>query len=227
MSSNKSTIDNRKSLGRFFRFMLIFIFTFVLIYFVFFLVKSESKARQLQKGIADDIIRFHVIANGNNYNEQLLKYRVKDALVNNLSPLLKDAQSKDQALDIIENRINEIVATANEVLTENGSNNTVSVTITNTYFPLKVYGSYTFPPGNYDALEVKIGKARGENWWCVLFPPLCFVDETYSIVDQETDKQLQFLLTDDEYKEIFSNKDITIKYKFKLWEIFKNFFNKE
>ena len=213
-------MSSRKSFRFLFSLVSLFLLLFLLVYFF----TGEAKARQIQKGIADEIIRFHVIANGNTYDEQVLKYKVKDALVNELSPLLEEAKSKGDALKIIESQINEIKLTAEKVVRENASINTVSVSITNTYFPMKVYGSYTFPPGNYDALQVKIGKAKGENWWCVLFPPLCFVDETYSIVDEETGDQLQYLLTDDEYHELLSDKEIRIRYKIKLWELFKDWF---
>lgn len=207
-----------------FRFLFLLASLFLLLCLLVFIFTSEAKAKQVQKGIADEIIRFHVVASGNTYDEQVLKYKVKDALVKELSPLLKDAKSKDQALDIIESRINEIKLTAEEIITDNSSDNTVSVSLTSAYFPMKVYGSYTFPPGDYDALQVKIGKAKGENWWCVLFPPLCFVDETYSIVDEESGDQLQYLLTDDEYHELLSDKEIKVIYKFKLWELFKDWF---
>jgi stage II sporulation protein R len=92
------------------------------------------------------------------------------------------------------------------------------------YFPLKIYGDYAFPPGNYEALRVKIGAAEGKNWWCVMFPPLCFVDETYSVVDEKSGKKLKKLLTDEEYQTLIKEKK-PVKIKFKLWEKIKKLFH--
>ncbi len=99
----------------------------------------------------------------------------------------------------------------------------VTVSLENTYFPLKIYGEYNFPPGYYEALRVQIGSAEGQNWWCVMFPPLCFVDDTYSIVDETSGNKLRHLLTEEEYNSLL-NKSTPIKVKFKLWESIKSIF---
>ena len=88
---------------------------------------------------------------------------------------------------------------------------------------MKVYGDYALPPGNYEALQVRIGDAQGQNWWCVMFPPLCFVDETYSIVSEDSEKKLKYLLTDDELDYIKANK-VPVKIRFKLFDFIKKHF---
>ena len=89
-------------------------------------------------------------------------------------------------------------------------------------FPTKIYKDLTFPAGEYEALRVDIGNAEGKNWWCVMYPPLCFVDQTYSIVPEDSKKQLKDLLTTKEYESLFADKDTKITYRFKVVEIFKD-----
>lgn len=184
---------------------------------------ATSKSQSLQEGISNEIIRFHVIANSDSNTDQDLKHKVKDALVKELSPLLKSASSKNEARKIIyENQLHmKEVATA--IVRENGYSYPISISLGSVFFPIKKYGDYTFPAGTYEALRVKIGNASGQNWWCVMFPPLCFVDETYSIVTEDSKKQLKQLLTEDEYDTIKDQK-IEIKVKLKLLEKIKNLF---
>lgn len=184
-------------------------------------IKSNTvTAGELQEGIASEIIRFHVIANSDSAKDQSLKYVVKDALVNELSPTLKDAQNITEARSIIAEQLLAIQKTAEDIIRQNGYNYPVTISLEPWYFPIKVYGEYTFPAGTYEALRVQIGEAKGQNWWCVMFPPLCFVDETYSIVDKETEQQLKYLLTEKEYDTLKSEKT-PVKVKFKLWEEIK------
>lgn len=190
------------------------------------LINSHTGVReeQLQEGIAEKIIRFHVIANSDNRIDQELKYKVRDALIKELSYDLKNAYDIDTGRDIIINRLSSLKGIAEKVLILNGYSYPVAVSLEPCYFPIKVYGGYTFPPGTYEALQVKIGKAAGKNWWCVMYPPLCFVDETYSIVDGDTEGQVKYLLTEEEYAAL-TRKDTPIKVRFKLWDYLKKLFN--
>jgi stage II sporulation protein R len=184
---------------------------------------SAMHDRDLQKGIAQEIIRFHVIANSDSDADQSLKLTVKDTLVKNLTPLLQTAASIAEARSLLASELDYIEGLAEDTIRKNGYDYPVTVSLENCYFPLKVYGDYTFPPGYYEALRVKIGEAEGKNWWCVMFPPLCFVDETYSIVDESSGKKLKYLLTEEEY-DTLSNKKTPVKIKFKLFEAIKNLF---
>lgn len=177
----------------------------------------------IQEDIADDIIRFHVIANSDSDEDQQLKIKVKDALVKSLSPYLKDAKSKDEAECILMDKLPLIKNVAKKTIKDSGFTYSISVSLASTYFPMKVYGDYVFPPGTYQALKVEIGEAKGKNWWCVMFPPLCFVDETYAIVDKDAEAKLVFLLTEQEFEALRSKKT-PIKVKFKLFELIKNLF---
>lgn len=179
---------------------------------------------QLQEGIAKEIIRFHVIANSDSPEDQALKIKVKDALVEALSPKLKTVTDISEGRSIITSELASIQDIAEKVISENGYRYPVSVSLEPVYFPMKVYGDYTFPPGTYEALRVRIGEAAGKNWWCVMFPPLCFVDETYSIVDSDTEDQLKCLLTEEEYNSL-KDKKVSVKCKFKLWDSVKKLFS--
>lgn len=189
------------------------------------MIKTNTvDAGELQEGIASDIIRFHVIANSDSNEDQTLKYIVKDALVKEISPYLRDAKDITEARLIVSGKLAEIKETAEVIVQQNHCNYPVTVSLAPCYFPLKVYGNYTFPPGTYEALRVQIGEAKGKNWWCVMFPPLCFVDETYSIVDKESEKQLIYLLTEQEYDSLRDQK-VPVKIKFKLFESLKKLFS--
>lgn len=189
------------------------------------LLKTNAlQHKDLQTGIAEDIIRFHVIANSDSNEDQTLKIAVKNTLVKWLSPLLRDTNSKAEARAIITEQLDAIQTMAEITLQKQGYYYPVTVSLENCYFPLKIYGAYTFPPGYYEALRVQIGNAEGKNWWCVMFPPLCFVDETYSIVDETSGEKLKTLLNEEEYNTLI-NKKTPIKVKFKLLETLKDLFH--
>lgn len=179
---------------------------------------------QIQEGIAKEIIRFHVIANSDSNDDQYLKHLVKDTLVQYLKPYLKDAKDVEEAQEIIINMLPLIQNKAGHVIEEKGYKYDVTASLSATYFPMKVYGDYTFPPGQYEALQVRIGNSEGRNWWCVMFPPLCFVDETYSIVDEEGEEKLKHLLTEEEF-ETLKDKQVPIKIRFKIFESIRKLFS--
>ena len=184
---------------------------------------NAQHSAELQTEIAQEIIRFHVIANSDSTEDQALKLVVKDNLVKSLSPLLDDASTINEARSILLEQQALIQETAEDTIQARGYDYSVKVSLEKCYFPMKVYGDYSFPPGTYEALRVQIGAAKGKNWWCVMFPPLCFVDETYSIVDEKSGKKLKKLLSDEEYATLF-NKKTPVKVKFKILESLKKLF---
>ena len=129
--------------------------------------------------------------------------------------------SKKEVLCFIQENIEEIKSIAENTIIENGYNYTVKVSIGNFAFPTKSYGDITFPAGFYDALKIEIGKAEGQNWWCVMFPPLCFVDVSSGIVPDESKEILKENLSTEEYNLLSENTE-NINFKFKLVEIFQN-----
>ncbi len=180
----------------------------------YFIRKSDTY--KVQKEIADEIIRFHVRANSDSEEDQELKLKVKDRLVTYLEEELEDANQLDEARNILYDDRDEIKAIALEVIQAEGYDYQVDVYFEEAYFPMKVYGDMSFPPGIYEAFRVDIGDACGKNWWCVLYPPLCFVDSTYSVVPDDTKAQFQEILSEEAYSAICNDDTTENIYEFRF-----------
>ena len=181
---------------------------------------SDSEERQLQKGIASNIIRFHVRAESDSKEDQWLKLQVKEAVLAYISPVLSKSQSVDESRQLLYNESENIRNVAAATLRSLGDESDVNVYFENCYFPMKTYGDMTFPPGEYEAFRVDIGEAQGQNWWCVLYPPLCFVDAVYGEVPEESKEELKGLLTEEEYSMVSGE---NVKFRFKYLKIFNRF----
>lgn len=143
------------------------------------------------------LIRFHVIANSDRQRDQDVKYRVRDALIAFLRPKLEKVTSYEEARRILLNNRSEIARIAHETLREAGLDNSVDVMIGRFTFPARAYGGVVLPAGEYEAVRVVLGEGKGANWWCVLFPPLCFVD----IAGYDLDKMSKMSNSGKEVKE--------------------------
>lgn len=175
-----------------------------------------------QKQYKQKMIRFHVLANSDSPQDQALKLKVRDQIIEEMNPKFEGSKSLDQTRDIIKENIKNIEAIAMEEIKKNNSNYTVKATLADVDFPTKNYGCITLPAGSYEALRVVIGKGEGANWWCVLFPPLCFIDMKNGLTNEKTKKEMRNVLTEEEFKMIStaSSEDrIPIKLKFKTVEI--------
>ncbi len=172
----------------------------------------------LQTGISDSILRLHVIANSDSKEDQETKLKVKDNIVAYLQSYLKDVNTKEEALFLLSNHTTELENIATQSLRELGYTYDVDVSVGPAYFPIKTYGDITLPAGQYDALRIKLGNAIGQNWWCIIFPTLCYVDTTYQVIPEDSKEQLQHLLTRDEYNSIVTKKETKVVVKFKLLE---------
>lgn len=181
---------------------------------------SDSEERQLQKGIASNIVRFHVRAESDSKEDQWLKLQVKEAVLAYISPVLSKSQSVDESRQLLYNESENIRNVAAATLRSLGDESDVNVYFENCYFPMKTYGDMTFPPGEYEAFRVDIGEAQGKNWWCVLYPPLCFVDAVYGEVPEESKEELKGVLTEEEYSMVSGE---NVKFRFKYLKIFNRF----
>ncbi len=123
-----------------------------------------------------DYLRLHIRANSNSTIDQNVKYEIKDELVDYLTPYLCDVKSKEEAISIIETLQNNMINICESLLKEKGFDYSVNVKINNEYFPTRTYANTTLESGYYDAVIVELGDAVGDNWWCVMYPPLCFVN---------------------------------------------------
>ncbi|MBR1744252.1 MAG: stage II sporulation protein R [Lachnospiraceae bacterium] len=165
-------------------------------YSVLYLPKEEK----LQRGIAQNVIRLHVIANSDSLEDQRLKLHVRDRIIGDLQNCLKFIDSQKKAEEVIASRLAEIQKETEEVIQKDGYTYTASISLCDRMFPVKQYGDLTFPAGIYRALCIQIGEAEGHNWWCVLFPSLCFVDETTATIPDDSKEKLKKSLTEEEYE---------------------------
>ncbi len=177
----------------------------------------EIKARldrEIQQGIAGEVFRLHVIANSDTEKDQELKLKVKTRIVEYLKEILGEDAGLEETKEAVLTHLTEIEQEAENLIEEQGFDYPVEVVVEKTYFPEKTYGDCTFPAGEYEALKVKIGSAKGQNWWCVLYPSLCFLDDTYGIVTEEKKEDLKEVLTAEEFQEILGDSREKKKLKF-------------
>ena len=191
--------------------------------FVFFLIFSAySYASSISSDLRQSVFRLHVIANSDSDEDQSLKLQVRDKLLDYMNSITANVSSKDDAIKIAQDHQKDFQIIAEQTILDKGYSYPVTVEIGNYEFPTKHYGDITLPSGYYDALRVKIGDACGHNWWCVMFPPLCFVDVTSGIVPESSKDQLKENMSSEDYS-IISNDNSLTEFKFKIVELFKNF----
>lgn len=191
---------------------------------------SYMRADVSQATIANKLIRFHVIANSDTTEDQALKLKVRDEVLSYISPKLKESENIEESREILGANDQIIQEIAKKVIKENGYTYTVKTTLSNENFPIKSYGNITLPQGNYEAYRIIIGNGEGQNWWCVMFPPLCFTDITRGeIAYEETENQMREVLTPEEYElvsntssEDFESNDV--EFKFKIVEVLRGLF---
>lgn len=200
-------------------FLLIFLLA------IFILYCAVSYVNAVSSDLQNSVFRLHVIANSDSVEDQNLKYSVRDSILEYMNTFLSSTSSKEESIKLVSENIDSIKQIARKTIIDNGYDYDVNVEVGNFQFPTKTYGDIHFPAGYYDALKVKIGKSEGKNWWCVMFPPLCFVDVTSGIVPEESKEILEESLLEDEYKLISSN-DNSSKIKFKIIELFQDISSK-
>ena len=172
----------------------------------------------------EKIIRFHVLANSDSVKDQELKLKVRDKVLDFMGEKFAGSESMEQTKMIVQENMEIMKNIALEEIKENGKDYDVEIKLEPYDFPTKSYGEFTLPAGQYQAVRILIGKARGENWWCVMFPPLCFVDARNGVTDKGTEDSMKDHLTQEEYNEISSNDDGKIQMKSKLLEVIKDRF---
>lgn len=131
-----------------------------------------------QKQLSEQVLRFHVLASSDSEEDQALKLQVRDAVIAYLEPCLRQSESVEETRAFIATHLPQITDVASRSLQRAGSSENVQVMLGVSDFPTKYYGSVALPAGRYETLRIEIGQAQGQNWWCVMFPSLCFVDET-------------------------------------------------
>ena len=199
---------------------MVIILTFLL--FIYTSICAISYAQNISTDIANSVFRLHVIANSDSKEDQDLKYKVRDSLLKYMNEICKDCTSKEEAISIVKKNKENFKQIALTTINNEGYSYDVNINIGNFEFPTKNYGDISLPAGFYDALRVEIGAAKGQNWWCVMFPPLCFVDISSGVVPEESKEIMEENLTEEEFALISEQSSNEIQFKFKLLEFFNN-----
>lgn len=200
------------------KYKKIFLILFLLILYI--IISAYSYSVKISNDISKEVFRLHVIANSDSEEDQNLKYIIRDNLINYMNTLTQDSKTKEDAILLAQEHSDDFYKIANNTIKNLGYNYDVKINIGNYHFPTKYYGDISLPAGNYDALKVEIGEAKGQNWWCVMFPPLCFIDISTGIVPDESKEYLKENLTNEEFSLVSDNKNNNINFKFKIIELF-------
>lgn len=172
-----------------------------------------------EEQIYESVVRLHVLANSDSEEDQALKLKVRDTILAYTSPKVIDSESRDEAIKILQGELEAIENMARQVIIDEGYDYSVEVTLTLEEYPTRNYESMSFPSGEYISLRVLIGEAEGENWWCVLFPPLCL-----SAASEKSDNEEAFIavgLNSDQYKIITETENTKYYLRFKILEAIK------
>ena len=189
--------------------------------FIYILFSAGSYSLAISSDLSQSVFRLHVLANSDSKEDQELKLKVRDNLLNYMNEICSNCSTKEEAMKIANENKDKFQEITENTIKENGFNYSVKININNFYFPTKSYGDISLPAGYYDALRVEIGEAKGQNWWCVMFPSLCFIDVSSGIVDKNAKENLEENLQDESYEIISQNEEKSeVKFKFKIIEFF-------
>ena len=193
----------------------------VFLLFIYVFICAQNYVSAVSNNLSDAVFRLHVLANSDSAEDQALKLKVRDSLLNYMNDICSNCTTKEEAISLANENKKNFQQIAEQTISENGYNYPVKINIDNFYFPTKNYGDITLPAGFYDALRVEIGEAKGKNWWCVMFPSLCFIDVSSGIVDDSAKENLEKNLEEESYSIISDKNNSEIKLKFKLIELFE------
>ena len=183
--------------------------------FVLTVIYSVIPFQAVCAEIPNDVFRFHILANSDSEEDQALKLKVRDKVLEKTKILFDTANSKSDAEEFVKANLETIEKIAQNEVYKNGYNYPVKAEVVNMHFDTRYYESYTLPSGMYDALRITIGNAKGHNWWCVMYPSICI-----STADEGKDRAKD-VLSDDEYSVVTDDK---VEYKFFIVELFQKIF---
>lgn len=193
-----------------------------------FSAAGRSRDEQLAAEIAPGILRFHILADSTRREDQELKLQVRSFLLDQINEDLSSleekegsgqspAAAKEETIRYIEEHSGALEAAAEQVLLDAGCSCPVKIEVTEDYFPTKYYGDIRLPCGTYQAARVTIGSGRGHNWWCVLYPRLCFVNESWAVMPESSKEELRRVLPERDYRAVLRPQ---LKISWKLGELF-------
>ncbi len=190
---------------------------FLLVVLIICIVYSGATQNQ----IAGHVVRLHIVANSDSVDDQALKLKVRDAILEHMRLKYPEGATRDEAADYLKKSLPEIQQIAMDVLKENGSNEAVSARYGVFSFPTKTYEDVALPAGMYEAVRVELGEAQGKNWWCVMFPPLCVADANTLKLDETAMSELKDGLGEDAYSlitDVSDRSNVPVKIKFRIVE---------
>lgn len=194
----------------------VFFLMALLLLFTYTRTRSDE---MLADRIAPSILRFHVLANSDSDEDQDLKLQVKAMLLDYMAKELADAPDSEAVRAYVKEHGEDLEHVSEEFMASKGYSYPARVSLAQEYFPTKTYGDMTFPCGTYEALRVVLGEGQGHNWWCVLYPPMCFIDITYGVVPDASKELLKEKLDPADYEAltIENHRDVTVNLDFRLF----------
>lgn len=187
----------------------------IFIGFIIAIVLSVTSFAETCDEIRTDVLRLHVIANSDSYEDQQLKLKVRDAVLEAGENIFDGSVTRENAQEKIEKEKESLEKVAKKVVEENGFDYDVEITVTEEYFTTRTYENVTLPAGDYMAVRVLIGESAGKNWWCVMFPPLCLPAAETDIDLFFNDRQVKLVERSPKYEP-----------RFKIVEIFESLKNR-
>lgn len=174
----------------------------------------EARTQAATEELAGRVLRFHVLADSDSQEDQQIKMKVKEAVLAWLREQMEAEETLDGTKEFVRDHLAEIRELAEETVRDAGCSDDVTAQLTMDEFPEKTYGDVTFPAGTYEALRICIGSGEGHNWWCCLYPSLCFTDAVCGKVVPEDKQELSDVLDEDAYEMITCTSDFKIKWFF-------------
>lgn len=205
---------------------VVYVFAIIFLTVCLFITSLDVYSQHVVRSLADNVIRLHVIANSNDSDDQELKYKVRDNVIAYLEQFVSKYPVHEQDLgkaeDYIKDNLDEINKIAQETVMEYGYDYVTDTSYGEFYFPVKQYDDFALPSGLYTALRIEIGQSSGENWWCVLYPPLCFPEGSFGKVSEENMQLFIKSISDKNAKVIFLDQTGEPNIRFKIVEFFQS-----
>jgi len=183
---------------------------------------EEVRQERIGEKLRPAVLRFHVLAESDAAQDQVLKLQVRDCLITEIRGWIGEETEKEEVVDILSGHLEEMESLAEKTLRKSGCDLPVRVELRESWFPVRLYGQLLVPAGTYDALRVSIGSAEGQNWWCMLFPGLCYVEETYQATPV-TVEGMEGFLTEEEFQTIWQQEETEVRVRFWLWKQLEHF----
>ena len=176
------------------------------------LYSNFAQVGSVVSNLENDVLRMHILANSDSEEDQRLKLKVRDRLLECSDEIFGGCETLEDMESAAGSRLDYINGIVLQVIEENGFDYGAQTNLVNMDFDSRVYGNITMPAGNYEALRVTIGEAEGHNWWCVMYPNLCFANSMYE-VDASSGEKLREVLEPEEYAAVLESGNYKVRFK--------------